>query len=762
VIVGIRTAFRPEAQLSGTAAVTRQRAAIRAAQDLVLAPFPADYQTIATRFATVPYVAMEVDRTALEWLSAMPAVMSIEEDLVARPVLADSAALVGASTAWSAGFSGAAQAVAVLDTGVDGAHAFLSGKVVSEACYSSTTSSTVTLCPNGSAASTAPGSGAPCSVIASDCSHGTHVAGIAAGKGATFSGVGRDAQLIAIQVFSYDSNNGSIVAFFSDIILGLERVYALRTTFDIAAVNLSLSGRAFTPPCDSSFSAVKAAIDNLRAAGIPTIAAAGNDGLADRLGAPACISTAVSVGASTDGGSGATPVDEVLGFSDAASSLSLLAPGRLIQSSVPGGGFSEFQGTSMAAAHVSGAWAVLKQRRRTAPVEDVLASLQRTGVIVTDSRNGLSFKRVRLDLALDDLPAPFLSVDTPGGGSLTLPFTVGGWALDLGAATGAGVDAVHVYAYPNPGSGTPAIFLGAASYGGARPDVAVLFGTQFTNSGFGLQVTSLTPGTYQLVVFMRSTVTGTFPASRTVTVTIVSPQPDPQMMIDAPADGREVQPFRVGGWAVDLGATTGTGVDAIHVYAYPNPGSGTPPVFAGAATYGGMRPDVGAVFGSRFTNSAYDLTVSGLTPGEYRLAVFARSTASGTFNNVRTVNVTIAAPVSDPAMALDTPAHQASLSQPFFLAGWAIDRGAAGGTGVDVVHVWAFPVGGGTPIFVGAASYGGARPDVGAAFGSRFTNSGYGLLAAGLSPGIYDVAVYARSTLTGTFNNWQVVRVTVN
>lgn len=135
---------------------------------------------------------------------------------------------------------------------------------------------------------------------------------------------------------------------------------------------------------------------------------------------------------------------------------------------------------------------------------------------------------------------------------------------------------------------------------------------------------------------------------------------------------------------------------------------------------------------------------------------------SGTFNNVRTAKVTIPAPVSDPAMALDTPARQASLSQPFLLAGWAIDRGAVGGTGVDARHVWAFPVGGGAPIFVGAASYGGARPDVGGALGSRFTNSGYGLFAAGLSPETYDVAVYAHSTLTGTFNNWQVVRVTVN
>ena len=54
------------------------------------------------------------------------------------------------------------------------------------------------------------------------------------------------------------------------------------------------------------------------------------------------------------------------------------------------------------------------------------------------------------------------------------------------------------------------------------------------------------------------------------------------------------------------------------------------------------------------------------------------------------------------------------------LAGWAADLQAAAGTGVDAVHVWACRRGGGAPIFVGAAEYGGARPDVAAVHGARF------------------------------------------
>ena len=45
-------------------------------------------------------------------------------------------------------------------------------------------------------------------------------------------------------------------------------------------------------------------------------------------------------------------------FSNSNQYLSLLAPGHTHR--VPGGGFAGFNGTSMAAAHVAGAWAILK------------------------------------------------------------------------------------------------------------------------------------------------------------------------------------------------------------------------------------------------------------------------------------------------------------------------------------------------------------------------------------------------------------------
>jgi hypothetical protein len=95
------------------------------------------------------------------------------------------------------------------------------------------------------------------------------------------------------------------------------------------------------------------------------------------------------------------------------------------------------------------------------------------------------------------------------------------------------------------------------------------------------------------------------------------------------------------------------------------------------------------------------------------------------------------------------------------LGGWAADLAADGDSGVSGIHVWAYPLNGGAPVFVGAAAYGGGRPDVAAVHGDQFRNSGYGIFVQGLTPGNYDLAVFAWSTEAGDFVPAKVVRVTV-
>jgi hypothetical protein len=115
-------------------------------------------------------------------------------------------------------------------------------------------------------------------------------------------------------------------------------------------------------------------------------------------------------------------------------------------------------------------------------------------------------------------------------------------------------------------------------------------------------------------------------------------------------------------------------------------------------------------------------------------------------------------------MSIDVPAANAEVSASgFWVAGWAIDRGASSSSGIDAVHVYAWPVAGGGPTLLGGATYGASRPDIAAVFGPQFLSSGYNLNVpwGTIAPGVYDIATYARSTLTGTFGIVRLVRTTV-
>jgi hypothetical protein len=277
-------------------------------------------------------------------------------------------------------------------------------------------------------ASTAVESGVNCERAIQGCAHGTHVAGIAAGRGANFSGVAKDADVVAIQVFSKVNDAtacGStpapcVLSYTSDQIKALERVKELATSgMNIASVNMSLGGGQYTSACDATQTARKSIIDNLRSLGIATVIASGNSGYNAAIGAPACISTAISVGSTDDGGSN-TALDAVSGFSNGSAALTLLAPGRWISSSVPGGGFSNYSGTSMAAPHVAGAFAVLKQRAPEGTVSQFVRALVRSGQPITDSRNGITKPRIKIAGALEAINAKNTQFDYDGDGKADL------------------------------------------------------------------------------------------------------------------------------------------------------------------------------------------------------------------------------------------------------------------------------------------------------------------------------------------------------
>jgi hypothetical protein len=361
-----------------------------------------------------------------------------------------------------------------------------------------------------------------------------------------------------------------------------------------------------------------------------------------------------------------------------------------------------------------------------------------------------------------------ITIDAPAAGSsVTAPFNVQGWAVNPAAASGSGVASVHLYLGP---TGSAQSFLGVATYGTSRPDVGAIFGSQFNNSGFTFNGgAGLAAGSYTLTAYAQNAMTGTFDVNRSVTFNVSVPTTMPFIDLDTPREGYvTTSAFEVGGWALDYGSPTGTGVDAVVFYVFPNDGA-SPGVYIGQGSYGLSRPDVGAIFGSRFNTSGFHYTISGLGPGAFMLGVYARSTLTGTYSVVKTIHFTVNATA---LMALNPPVAEAVITSNIFnVDGWSIDRAiestALAGSGVDSLHVYAYPNpgSGAPPVFLGVASVGLSRPDVAALYGSRYGTSGYHLgvdrSALGLAPGPYNIVAHSHSTVTGTFNNAAIVRVTL-
>ncbi|MBE0511204.1 MAG: S8 family serine peptidase [Gammaproteobacteria bacterium] len=365
------------AQRQGIAVAQQQLLERLAGQGLTATPL--------RRFEHIAGMALRVDSAALQALRDDPAVLSLQEDRLARPLLAQSIPLINADDLWALGGTGDGWAVAVLDTGVDYTHEFFTGKLIAEACFSSddVDAGASSLCPDGAEESFEEGAGLHCSGI-DGCAHGTQVAGIAVGQGTTRNGVAKAADLIAIQVFSRiedvefcDGSNPCLASYGSDQIAALGYLTTLHDQQgqDIAAVNLSLGEGAYGASCDGSNTVMKAAVDALRSRGIATIASSGNEELDGEISAPACISSVIAVGATNK-------QDGLASFSNHSELVDLLAPGVLIQTSNVVSGYVAVSGTSASAPHVAGAWAAFKSLYPELAVGVLLDMLKQSGVSI--------------------------------------------------------------------------------------------------------------------------------------------------------------------------------------------------------------------------------------------------------------------------------------------------------------------------------------------------------------------------------------------
>ena len=137
-----------------------------------------------------------------------------------------------------------------------------------------------------------------------DDGHGTQVSAVTLG-------VAPNSGIIAMDVFDVDPVSGSRTASSTDINQAVDILIGIKDQFNVVAANFSLgSNTLYTAECSQvprpfpfpgqMDNALKAAMDTLLANAILPIAASGNDANSTSISSPACISTALAVGATYD------------------------------------------------------------------------------------------------------------------------------------------------------------------------------------------------------------------------------------------------------------------------------------------------------------------------------------------------------------------------------------------------------------------------------------------------------------------------------
>ena len=227
--------------------------------------------------------------------------------------------------------------------------------------------------------------------------HGTHVAGTvgAIDNGSGVVGVAPGVRLWAVKVI--DDTGSGMLSWYA---CGIDWVFGQHDPLDpsrplIEAVNMSITKWGHDDGACGTLNddILHAAICRLVKSGVTVVAAAANDSGNASLRVPGSYDEVITVSALADtdgkpGGLGGHRCyswggydtdDTFADFSNYGSDVDLIAPGKCIYSTVPGGTYKYMSGTSMAAPHVTGAVALLKATRPYFTPAEVKEALQYLG-----------------------------------------------------------------------------------------------------------------------------------------------------------------------------------------------------------------------------------------------------------------------------------------------------------------------------------------------------------------------------------------------
>jgi hypothetical protein len=244
-------------------------------------------------------------------------------------------------------------------------------------------------------------------------------------------GFAPDAEIVAVKI-----NDRSNAGYASDWAAGLDWIFTNLSTLGVRVVNASVSTNQLygsASECDRSEPALAKAVKNLIDAGVTIFASSGNKGSKTQVSAPACNTGVIAVGATYKSSQGRQPssstysaqwgsafadcadsstaFDKVACFTNSGPRLDIVAPGAVIVSDVLKSATEGYRGTSQASPAAAGVAALMLEcNPKLAPgqIKDILV---RTGISVTDSKNGASFPSIRAAAAVKEACAGGTGID---------------------------------------------------------------------------------------------------------------------------------------------------------------------------------------------------------------------------------------------------------------------------------------------------------------------------------------------------------------